>query len=90
MDTKTRINYNKSSFGVLAQLIERGIRIAEVAGLIPAHSTTKRRRPKVVFLSLYKGCVSNLRFVEGRQAMQLAKRAVRAPTYQKIFMLQLK
>ena len=31
----------KPSCGALAQLIERGIRIAEVAGLIPARSTKK-------------------------------------------------
>ena len=54
MDTKTRINYNKSSFGVLAQLIERGIRIAEVAGLIPAHSTIMTQMTAGHFLLLNK------------------------------------
>ena len=34
--------------GALAQLIERGIRIAEVAGLIPARST-KNEKPKIYF-----------------------------------------
>ena len=31
-------------YGALAQLIERGIRIAEVAGLIPARSTKNENR----------------------------------------------
>ena len=66
--------------GGVAQGLEQAAHNRLVAGSNPAAPTTKREWPKAIFCCKTKGCGSNQRFVEGWQAIKVA-RLFRAPAY---------